>query len=1101
MKIAHIADIHIRKSVQRHDEYRTVFKNLYKSLLLQKPDIIVLVGDLFHEGIKFESEQLVLAAEFINKLAKIAPVRITRGNHDIVKYSLKRVDAIEALIKTIDNSDVIYYNETGFYEEPVNDGGDEIVWAVWKHAEKNNSPWIKKGFKRIEGKTYIDLFHDPVVGSKNSDGYEFKGKTYRLSTEFKGDISMFGDIHLHQAFYDTKAYSSSLIAQTFSEGDDQFHGYLLWDNETRTFEKIEVLNEYSFKNVVITRFTNFDGLDFEIENSTKHMRLRVIWRTYPADKNTENERRVVKYLTDKYDPVFIKHKAEFVEEDTVELERKADIFNLNQKDVVHGIIRDYLTKIGAEEDLITDVIGLDEEIEARISVDDINNIQWSILRFSGTNFRSFKSLEIDWADKQGIFQISGKNTAGKSSIIQLISYVLYGKTLETDYKKKFKDAAFINNVIKTDFCEGAVVLECSGEYYGIKRKTQTKKNKVGELTEAKTLVWYYKLATSTDELTDENCLEKLNEEERRTTQKRIDEIIGSYDNFIRIILTTADNLNSILSNDRAVFIDSLLADAGLNVFDQRLEAFKTYKKEVIALNKITCDVNKELGNISILENTIAESQTKIAELKAQVAEFDERIKKGEEYKEELAKKFHNITIDSSITEESLNKELKTVEHAIIDIHSEQDSLERSMRGLKESFDEALLTSLTQQKESHLGQQYELKHQITTHQSGIERFNSQIHKINNDVLLMKRDGTSKKEEVAKLEKEKICSRCGQDVKEESLATIRGNVETLKLQMIALGAAIVKKEAEKIPLEEMIKNYQEVIQTNEQKVTEKDVEFSSILLQMGELKTQENEVKRRTELANKLNVIPLKLENKKYEKAAIENRIKEYLTQKDKIGENKKIQVIIDASNTKINGLKGEKRNVEVGVNDGITQNKIYESQIAAKNGLILKFKEQERRERVYDLYVNCVHRDGIPTQILTTVLLPRINEQLNSLLANVDFNVWLDAEELRPKLSYVTRPNSIIDCIGSSGKERTFSALSMKTALNEINAKSKPTMSIYDEITGKLAEESVDDFVDFLQSIKKKTSKILIIEHNHDLAPDFVINVEKNGEGISTLTLN
>jgi DNA repair exonuclease SbcCD nuclease subunit len=61
-KIAHLADIHIRKSISRHSEYRAVFKNLYDKLRQDKPDRIVIVGDLFHDYIKLEGELLILAS-------------------------------------------------------------------------------------------------------------------------------------------------------------------------------------------------------------------------------------------------------------------------------------------------------------------------------------------------------------------------------------------------------------------------------------------------------------------------------------------------------------------------------------------------------------------------------------------------------------------------------------------------------------------------------------------------------------------------------------------------------------------------------------------------------------------------------------------------------------------------------------------------------------------------------------------------------------------------------------------------------------------------------------------------------------------------------
>ncbi len=84
-KVAHLADIHIRKSTTRHQEYRAVFKNLIAQLKKDKPDRIVIVGDLFHDYIKLEGELLILASEFLNDLSTIVKVIITRGNHDIAR--------------------------------------------------------------------------------------------------------------------------------------------------------------------------------------------------------------------------------------------------------------------------------------------------------------------------------------------------------------------------------------------------------------------------------------------------------------------------------------------------------------------------------------------------------------------------------------------------------------------------------------------------------------------------------------------------------------------------------------------------------------------------------------------------------------------------------------------------------------------------------------------------------------------------------------------------------------------------------------------------------------------------------------------------------
>ena len=110
-KIAHLSDIHIRKTPTRNDEYEKVFKNLIQSLDKEKPDRIVIVGDLVHDYLDLQGEQLILAHELLNTLASIAPVRITRGNHDCRKKNLKRVDSIKAIVKTLNNPNVIYYDK------------------------------------------------------------------------------------------------------------------------------------------------------------------------------------------------------------------------------------------------------------------------------------------------------------------------------------------------------------------------------------------------------------------------------------------------------------------------------------------------------------------------------------------------------------------------------------------------------------------------------------------------------------------------------------------------------------------------------------------------------------------------------------------------------------------------------------------------------------------------------------------------------------------------------------------------------------------------------------------------------------------------------
>jgi len=196
--IAHLADIHIRKTPTRNEEYQQVFKRLITSLKKEKPDRIVIVGDLVHDYLDLQGEQLIMAHNLLRDLAAIAPVRITRGNHDCRKKNLKRVDSIKAIVATLGDVDVIYYDKTGFFVD------DDVTWAVWHHGEPKNNPWKSKEGKKIlinkeqDSQTYIDLFHETVSGSQNQNGLINKSKSFYGKEDFKGDFSFFGHIHKQQ---------------------------------------------------------------------------------------------------------------------------------------------------------------------------------------------------------------------------------------------------------------------------------------------------------------------------------------------------------------------------------------------------------------------------------------------------------------------------------------------------------------------------------------------------------------------------------------------------------------------------------------------------------------------------------------------------------------------------------------------------------------------------------------------------------------------------------------------------------------------------------------------------------------------------------------
>jgi len=1103
-KICHLSDIHIRNLPTRNQEYENVFNELYKSLNENKPDRIVITGDLVHDYLDLGTEQLVLAENLLKNLSNIAPVRIIRGNHDFRKKNKKRLDAISAITYNL-NSNIKYYNKTGFFTD------DNIVWCVWHHGEKHNNPWkTKEGKKILKNKdsdnyTYIDLFHDPIYKCVTPSGLEKKNKIYYKISDFNGHYSFFGDIHLLQYFSNkTKAYSSSLIAQNFAEGDDNFHGYLMWDINNNNIDEIPIYNEYSYKNIKLTPFTDFDDLDFDIENPTKYMRIRIIWATLPSIRNKKNKKKITNYLKESgldNNIISISHKNEFIEDDIIEVDDETTVNDITNHDVQHEIFKDYLDKIGYEENMIDDILSLDNELAETIDIDENTNIEWSIVKFGGENFMSFEKIDIDWRDMDGLYQITGINTAGKTTILKLISYVLFGETLETKSRKKHGDYRFVNDKNDIDYCEGYQIIEANGNYYGIKRRTDIERKKDGSIKGAPTKVWYYLLNSPDDELNDENCINTLTEDNKNKTQKRIREIIGSFDNFIRIVLTTSDTLNRILSNDMATFIDSILYDSGLDIFDKKLNACKNYEKEKNKKSRINCNIEATTNENKRLKEEINVLESEIKDIKqTQIPNIENRIEKGNKYLESLTKKLYKIDpeiVNLNVQNTKDNIEIHT--NNIHDLEKRKQNINNSINDLIETYDEERLNELIEKRDAHKENEYNFNLQIKELQQEIDKENHNIEIINGKIHIAKQEGQKLKNEIIELKESKICPTCGQPLTEEHQHHINEKIKNKENEMYKIADEIKNHQKTINEVHKpKIDDFNAKIESINNEISNKSLQMENILNEIGKLTNEKNDVEKRKKLMSELDQIPTKIENEELKKSALDNKLKKYNDSLTQIKENEKIENGINATKKRIDELREEKDDYNETVVVKNNEIAIKTQKIDDNKKLMNDFKEQEYQDKIIDLYKKCVHRDGIPRQLLINQIIPKINMQLENVLSIAPFKVWLDSDDLRPKLMYYNTPDSVIDAISSSGKERTFSSIVLKLALNEMNVKSKPTIFLLDEIMGKLDNEgSVEEFIQILQIIKEKCKKFLIIEHTHEVNPDYIISVERDENGISS----
>lgn len=1225
--VAHLADVHISNNIKRHDEYRIQFQKIYNKLKEMKPDRIVISGDITHDKLQANNECKELVGEFLTELSKISKVVLTLGNHDFNFKNKSRIPTPSVIIKLLNNKNIKYLTKSGFYED------DNVVWVNHSHLEKNVNPWDDIEYTKDKDKIYIDLFHDPVNGCISDTGFKMEKRTYKTVKDFKGDFAMLGDIHKYQ-FLDskkTKAYCGSTIQQNFGESPDN-HGFIFWDISNGDSEMIDITNEQTLITFNVTEGFDYNNIKFDDPLATHKSQFRIIWEDLSPNINLENEEKIKKYIRDKWNDNPIKWKKIRIFQNIASSKKISESLNVNDPKIQQDIFREYLEMNKYDKNFIEEILEIDDIITSRLEINNsVNNIEWNIDKFWFENFKSYEEEDVEWSHmNNSIIQINGKNQIGKSTLLDAICYIGYGTTLATHKlggakREKNGDNRYINNKRTLDYCLGGAILDINGEKYTISRKTKREWTKKKTVKSASTIVDYWRGT----EMTEEN---KETDENRIKTQKLIEEVLGDFEDFVRMSLTNADNLNSLISLDRATFIDSIIKDAGYDIFEKKLNEFKDYKKEVEKdkININLDDANVELDGLKELIKTLNIDKEDISKAIKEVTSKIDIVNKERDIE---IKKLNKIDKDiANINVEDVNNKLEQYKKAIDNNISVQKSNNIKAKDLKQSYDkeelEKLYSTTKKIEDDILNNKLkisQLENVISDNNNTIEKVddkiivlkekeisnlksditdkereiktlekdftnivNEQIRNINSEITEkqyeiknietklsnIKEKGIDIKKRISELENSKVCSECGREHEEDTLVHIRGKIDGLNVDIANLMVDVKKLQSDKKILEEDIDKLKDVISEIKdgnynkellQKQTEMNNSIDEINKSIDNInniiteienddftnatslleninkgldikkKSEEKIIETKSDIVNINNLIKEGIENKsKYsddilvlEKEKEEVKSYEILMQENKELSLKieNIKLTIENAKTKIDRyyeqLKYIEENIEIDANIALLDNKISElksehedendrlnesiQEITLTNNTITDienriniFKEQVKKEELLKVYMSCVHRDGVPKMLILKSK-ELINKEISDLLCDCDFDVFFD-DELNLKLVADVSPGVEQNLLESSGKERSFGAISLKLALRKINHKSKPNFMFLDEIYGKLDEESVNDFNELLMNAKKDIDKILIIEHHANINYDYLFNISKNSKGISSLSI-
>jgi DNA repair exonuclease SbcCD ATPase subunit len=273
-------------------------------------------------------------------------------------------------------------------------------------------------------------------------------------------------------------------------------------------------------------------------------------------------------------------------------------------------------------------------------------------------------MDFDKCNGVVVVESDPPNFGGKTVLsVDLLLFLFFNETTKTT-----KAEEIFNRFTDKDsvVVKGEVTID--GEDYIIVRKIERKLSKKGEWNVKTELDFFKKMS--------DGSLQNFTGEQRRETEAFIKNSIGTKEDFLMTILTTATNLEELLESKPTARGQVLSRFMGLEFLKRKEEVGKEIYSEFNKSKMSNIYNSEELkGDNESLTTKIGELNDQIDSIKIELTDIDEKIVKGKEYRDDMLKKKHG-DIDKEI---SLMNPVKTQE--------EIDGLEREKTKFQQKLDE------------------------------------------------------------------------------------------------------------------------------------------------------------------------------------------------------------------------------------------------------------------------------------------------------------------------------------------------------------------------------------------------------------------------------
>jgi len=737
--------------------------------------------------------------------------------------------------------------------------------------------------------------------------------------------------------------------------------------------------------------------------------VQVVWEDYPENFTQEKLKNVKQYFQKKYQTTSVNVITKLKK--TEDVEDNVDVsLNIMDKNYQHELLKGILESKGQSE-YYEEVLKIDNAVENKMLSEQEETPafkKWYIKTIEFSNFLSYgENQKLNFQKLGGITVIESDppNFGGKTVLsVDLLLFLFFNTTTKTNKAEEiFNRYSDSNKVI----VKGEI--EIDGEDYIIVRELERKKAKSGE--------WNVKTELDFFKRYPDGSMVKFTGEQRRETENFIKSSIGTYDDFLMTILTTGGNLEELLESKPTARGQVISRFLGLDFLKRKEETgkqiYSEFSKSMISNIYNTESLKTEISeyeekNVS-LQNLIKDNETKVTEVQ-------ERLKKGEDYRDGLLKSKVNVDREIALLNpDNTKNEIKQYEFQVTKNITDRDNVK--VVEPKEFYHEDQHDKI----KDEYNKQFRAKVEVESQIKEIERLKSSV------------SGGIK------------CEHCGIELM--NAAITQSKIAELE------GYITHKGEIERL-MQDLSSKEQGFVQ----------------------LKKDFDEYEKNKLIFEKYQATIESIESKKL---LLEDKLKRYDEVQDIILKNNNTDSLILKADIKLNELKTELETIKRQISNGNFEISKNNDKIKSNLGLIEKIKEEQIKESKYKIYLELYGKNGIAKKIMKNMM-PLINSELQRLLQDsCYFRLEVRISDKNEVEFWMIDNNTQVEklMVSGSGYEKTIASLALRAVLSKVCSLPKPNIVVFDEVFGKISNDNLELVYEFFIKIKEYFENILVITHN------------------------